>query len=183
MNIGIFSMDPGGSTGLAWAVVAPDLRLAADAMKNRMKAGSTTITGEPMEQAKPIWKLWEEFKRECVVKGLLPPENVHIVSEEFVLSPMGAASGRNATMPERVMWAFEGYRTGRHDTYRKTKHFSPLVLQRSGAANRYNSQKMLKPVDAWIRGREHERSALAHMYLYTTVLVTQATANRALRRR
>jgi hypothetical protein len=178
VRVGILTMDPGVSTGVAWAVINTSARLAADAMRDRKQDGSTTIVGTPIEQAKLLWNYWEGFKGECV-RASIP---AHLVSEEFVLSPMSSASGRDATMPERVMWAFEGYRTGRHDTHRRQRHFAPLVLQRSGAASRYNSQDMLKPVGAWVKGREHERSALAHMYLYATVLVTQATANRALRR-
>jgi hypothetical protein len=175
-EVGILSIDPGVSTGIAWAIVDTDAKLAADVMRERELHGSATITGTPMEQALLLWNYWVGFKEDTD----LPTERVHLVSEEFVLSPMSSASGRDATMPERVMWAFEGYRRGKT---RRGVYVQPLVLQRSGAASRYNSQDMLKPVGAWVKGREHERSALAHMYLYTSVLITQATANRALRLR
>lgn len=166
MRVGLFCLDPGVSTGIAWAVVDTNSNLAADAMRTRKRTGSTTIQGTPMQQAMKIHDLWESYLAGCV-KESIP---CHLISEEFVLSPMSSASGRDATMPERVMWAFEGYRHGKH-SLRRSRHLAKLVLQRSGAASRYNSQAMLKPVAAWIRGKEHERSAFAHMYLYTASLL------------
>lgn len=169
-NIGVMCIDPGRSTGLAWAVIDPTSRLASDAIKNRLNSGSTTITGTPMEQARLLFNYWYGFKGDCVFTGLLPAENVHLVAEDFALTPM-ATPGKDTTAPERVIWAFEGYRSGRHDTYRKTKHFSEIHWQMPAAAHRYKTQAMLKPVDAWIRGREHERSAFSHMYLYAATLL------------
>lgn len=171
MMVGIFTIDPGGSTGLAWSILNPRSRLAADAMRDRIKSGSATVTGTPVEQARAIWGFWSVFFNECVVVGRMEPQSVFLVAEDFVLRAGAVAGGKDGTAPERILYAFEGYRQGRYDTYRKRKYIAPLLLQQAGAAHRFKNQRMLKPVNAWIRGREHERSAFSHMYLAISTIM------------
>jgi hypothetical protein len=170
MNIGVFAIDPGQSTGIAWGVIDPTQRLAADCMRLILHKGSATITGDPMQQARLIWSYWLGFKTQCVTVSLLSADHVHLVMEDFRLVP-NATPGKDTTAPERVAWAFEGYRSGRNDTYRRHKHFSEVQWQEPAAAARYKTQEMLKPVDCWVRGRQHERSAFSHMYLYAAKLL------------
>jgi hypothetical protein len=182
VNVGIFAIDPGIHTGLAWGIINPHARLAADAMRERIKSNSITIVGEPLGQAREIWRIWEAFFKECVVVGCMDPEYVNLVSEDFVLRPGPHAGGKDGTAPERIIFAFDGYRNGRYDTYRKNRYLAPIYWQQPSAASRYNSQKMLKPVGAWVVGREHERSAMAHMYLRTATIMSGSLYTRPRRR-
>jgi hypothetical protein len=170
MNVGIFAIDPGEYTGLAWVIVNPHERLAADVLKNSLRKGSITIQGDPMEQARKIWNLWSKFKTEAVSVSLLPADNIYLVCEDFRLVP-NATPGKRTTAPERVAWAFEGYRNGRHDTYRQLRHFSNVIWQDPGAAHRFNDRNLLGPAGCWISGKQHERSAFAHVYLYIARLL------------
>jgi hypothetical protein len=178
---GIFAVDPGGSTGIAWALVDDGARTAVEAMQKRTQRGSTTVTGAPIEQAREIWKLWFAFKRQMVHVGLLDPDNVELIFEDFVLRAGPHAGGRDGTAPERVAYAFEGYRWGRHDTSRRQKHLTEITWQNPSAAARFRKRQLLTEADAWIVGREHERSALSHMLLRVNVLLDQASRRRRAR--
>lgn len=169
--IGIFAIDPGGHTGVVWGIVDERAPSAAEAARNRLQGGSATIIGEPMEQARAIWELWERFKRVCVVKGCMDPDKVELVSEDFVLRGGQHAGGKDGTAPERIIWAFEGYRWGRYDTYRKIKHIAPIIWQLPGA--RQQKRAILENAGLWFRGREHERSAGGHFLLRVMTVMSQ----------
>jgi hypothetical protein len=171
-------MDPGESTGVAWGIVDERADTALHAVRDRLRAGSTTVTGEPPEQVHALYKLWTDFKLDCVARAQLEKEWVDLVIEDFVLFP-GEKPGRSTTAPERIAWGFEGYRMGRYDSYRRTKHYTTPVWQKSGTAHRWKNREMLEQADAWIRGRDHERSAFAHMILRTNILMSQMTHPRA----
>lgn len=165
--IGIFTCDPGGSSGLAWAVVDETKDTAVEAVAARLHGGSATVTGEPLEQAREIWTQWSIFKDNCVAVWLLKPEQVELVLEDFILYGGSHAGGRDGTAPERMAYAFLGYRQGRFDTYRKERHLTPVTWQMSGAAARYKKRTLLLKANAWTPGKagDHVNSAHAHMLL------------------
>src|SRR5262245_56575712 len=152
----IFCIDPGESTGIAWGIVDEHAPSALEAVHDRLFAGSATIVGAPDDQIRPLYDLWAQFKREAVYNHFLAPERIDLVIEDFVLYP-GEKPGRSTTAPERVAWGFEGYRRGRYDTYRKTKHYTEAIWQKSGAAHRFKQRAILTKADAWIVGKDHER--------------------------
>lgn len=150
---GIFTVDPGLSTGVAWAILDNSHGTVAKAMSSRASRGSTTIAGEDeIEQANHIIALWDSFV--IAAKGT----KVDCVGEDYVISP-GHAPGRGALIAVRVLWAFEGLRHGRDPSSSK------IILQLPSAAMRSNTREILTPWDAWVKGRDHERSAHAHMGL------------------
>lgn len=168
---GLFCVDPGGSTGVAWGIVDERSPTAAEAVRNRIQDGSATIQGEPMEQARELWRMWVHFKSRCVNEGLMDPDTVELVFEDFVLYGGQHAGGRDGTYPLCVIWAFEGYRWGRFDTYRKSKHIAPIIFQKSSQAATYKTRPRLENAGVWVKGREHERSAFSHMILRVSRLM------------
>lgn len=168
MNIGVFAMDPGGSTGLAWGVYDWKAK-PHEAVAHRMVAGSTTVVGDEYQQIAEIVKTWRVFFKECVKRGL-PPENVFFVAEDWV--PWGGGgAGKEGSMPERVLWGVIGYRMGQVAEYKRTHKTTPMMappitLQLAGQANTKSSGKELRTADAWIVGKEHERSAWKHTILF-----------------
>ncbi|HKV43852.1 MAG TPA: hypothetical protein VJT32_04145 [bacterium] len=169
---GILCIDPGGSTGVAWGIVDERAPSAIEAVRDRLHSGSTTVTGEPRDQIHALYRLWTDFKLDCVNRRLLDKEWVDLVIEDYVLAPGVQKPGRDTTAPERIAWGFEGYRLGRFESYRKTKHYTEPVWQMPGAAKRFAERDILEQADCWIRGRDHERSAFAHMLLRTNVLMS-----------
>jgi hypothetical protein len=157
---GILAIDPGNSTGVAWGIFDETAQTVADAMRQRLDSASTTVSGDELTQAQEIFRLWALFKERCVNYRLLDPSNVELVIEEFNLIPGLHAGGADGISPARIGWAFEGYRLGRANKYHRKKHVSKAIWQ-PASAMRY--KKQLRSWDAWVRGKDHERSAYCHI--------------------
>jgi len=168
----VFCVDPGESTGVAWGILDETAYTSLEAVRERQLSASVTLTGPEAEQIRELYHLWTGFKRMAVNIGRLDPTSVDLVIEDFVLFP-GEKPGRSTTAPERVAWGFEGYRMAMRDSYRRSlpKHYSKIIWQKSGAAHRFKGREILKKADAWVVGKEHERSAFSHMILRTNVLM------------
>lgn len=156
---GIFAIDPGISTGAAWAIFNNEAPLAKDAFKAMKNSGSTTIKGDELSQAIALFDLWQGFKQICV-RQFMEPSWVDLVVEDFILLPGAHAGGKDGIAPARVAWAFEGYRQGRADRWRTQKHHTTAIWQ-PPSAMKYEAQ--LKEWGVWVRGRQHERSAWCHV--------------------
>lgn len=171
---GLFCIDPGQSTGIAWGIVDDKTRVktAIETVRTRLHSGSTTITGTEPEQIRELYSFWTQFKKGCVQKYQLDPTWIDLVVEDFVLFP-GEKPGKSTTVSERISWGFEGYRLACLDNYRKSwpKHYTPITWQKSGAASRFSKRDILTKASAWVVGKDHERSAYAHMILRTNVLL------------
>ena len=62
MNIGIFAVDPGGKTGVAWGIFDPGApRGVRESLRNKLRAGSDTIQGDERHQISQIANSWMEF--------------------------------------------------------------------------------------------------------------------------
>lgn len=157
---GIFAIDPGINTGVAWCVVDEKSATVKVALQNKVNAHSTTIDGDPYEQMRELFRLWETFKTECVVHGGLEPGDVELVIEQFIMFPGQHAAGTEGSACERIGWAFEGYRVGRAVKYKGSKHVTVAVFQ---PPNAMRNKRHLKAWDCWVPGREHERSAWCHV--------------------
>jgi hypothetical protein len=170
-NRGIFALDPGGSSGLAWGIfdVSPNTPVAESLKKGQHK-GSTTIEGEEHDQIEAIFEVWARFYATCVHVGCLDPTEVEFVSEDFVQRP-GSSGGKEGNSPIRVMWGVEGYRMGRAAEFKGRKksksrvHAPRMILQMPGDASSFGTSARLKEWDCWVVGREHERSAWKHIGL------------------
>jgi hypothetical protein len=174
---GLFCVDPGVHTGVAWAVVDIDKDTAAEAMRQRQYTRSSTLEGDPVDQAQQLFGEWWRFTCTCLAAGL-GPDDIELIMEDFVLRAGPHAGGKDGTAPERIAWAFEGYRAGRHDTHRKLKSLHPTIWQQPGAAATFKSRPRLTKAGCWIVGAEHERSAFSHMMLRVNTLMDQNTRRR-----
>lgn len=169
---GLFCVDPGAHTGLAWSIIDETKKTASEAMRARLYSGSDTIEGKEPYQIRTLYDRWITFKRYCVTRALLDPEQVEIIFEDFVLRGGQHAGGKDGTIPERISWGFEGYRMSRFDTWRKgSRSYTPIIWQQPSAASTYKTRSRLTNCDAWIKGREHERSAMSHMILRVNTLL------------
>jgi len=184
MNIGVFGCDPGGHTGIAWGVFNPHAKGgAAEALKSKMCDGSTTIDGDARSQIRQIVKLWQGFYRECVFVKQLPPENVWFVMEDFIYKPGTIYGGESSEISTQIIWGVEGYRMGTKDEWSKHKrgafatHMPDMILQTAGEAKGYCTNDRMKEFGIWVRGREHERSAWAHIATFVARYIKQHGTN------
>lgn len=166
MNIGVFAVDPGGSTGVAWGIFDPNPPIE-EVLKERMLAGSATISGDVRQQIREIATLWQAFYRSCVRSALLPPDHVWFVCEDYIYTVGNTYGGEPAAISTSLIWGIEGYRMGRADEWREHKRgtlvMPTMVLQTAGQAKGFATNTRLKEWDVWVVGREHERSAWQHV--------------------
>jgi hypothetical protein len=175
--IALFCVDPGNHTGVAWSYV-PLVSSIKGALLGKLAAGSTTLVGPEPDQARELFKLWEAFKSRANAHGI-PLDRIELIIERFTLRGGQHAGGRDGTSPERIAWAFEGYRLGRYDTYRRSKHYTPIVWQEPGQALTLGTRPRLESWDCWVKGREHERTAYCHMALRVANLLRVRASARA----
>jgi hypothetical protein len=180
MNIGIFAVDPGGKTGVAWGIFDPGApRGVRESLRNKLRAGSDTIQGDERHQISQIANSWMEFYNLCVRQGQLPPQNVWLVVENFIYT--GASySGKSAAISTSLIWGLEGYRMGRRDEWLKHKrgksYFPQMYLQLAADAHQFGTDELLKDTGLWIPGREHERSAWRHVATFLNRYMIQKRA-------
>jgi hypothetical protein len=157
---GIFCVDPGGTTGVAWGVFDDRAESVATAMLERQDSGSETIHHGRVEgssqdiqdiirnQTADIWELWERFWTDT--RDL---ENVDFVVEHFVLtnSPHGHKAGVEGIFPAFMVGAIIEMLPVQ------------IILQTASQGMRYHTRKFHTMYGTWITGREHEREAWAHV--------------------
>lgn len=151
LEVGIFAVDPGGSTGVAWGVFNLRQPLVKDAMRYRKDSDSATITGTEQQQIPLIADMWYNFNER---EG-----RNELVIEDFVLRPGIHKPGKEGISPVRYGWGLAGYLWGLNDEIGNPK----IVWQSPSKGMRYNERQMLENWHAWIVGREHERAAFAHV--------------------
>src|SRR5215831_8075482 len=180
MNIGIFGCDPGGSTGCAWGIFNPLANGgAAESLRDKQHAGSTTVTGDARAQIRAIVKLWHVFYNDCVRVRCLPPTHVWFVMEDFIYKPGTVYGGDSSEISTAIIWGVEGYRMGQRDEWDKLKrgnkeiHIPDMILQTAGEAKSYATNERMKEFGVWVRGREHERSAWAHVATFLARYIKQ----------
>lgn len=159
---GAFVLDPGGSSGLAWAVLR-DEGTIAERLLSREKAGTDTISDPSwMAQAREISRRWIDFRAACHRQGIA----AYFVCEDFILTRL-KSSDRVGLYPIWVAAAVVGYRNGLADAY-ELGGFGPaapieVFWQSPSQAKTYATDDRLRRWDLWIKGREHERDACRHL--------------------
>jgi hypothetical protein len=181
MNIAIFSCDPGGHTGLAWGLYPPyKSRSFEDCLAAGIHTGSTTIGGSAREQIPAIVGQWQEFYHNAVEVALLPPTRVYLVMEDYVYRQDVRYSGEDSKISISVIWGVEGYRMGQRDEWLKSNRkpgprskangvqvfMPPMILQTATEAKTYATNARMREWGVWIKGRDHEQSAMAHLVTF-----------------
>lgn len=167
MNIGVFAIDPGGATGLAWAVLDPAVEIG-ESLRGRMNAGSTTVEGDAREQIREITSIWQSFYRSTAKEACLPPENIWLCCEDFIYHSKGQYGGEDSAISTALIWGVEGYRMGQADEWssrrgRRRLVMRDMILQTAGQAKGFANDIRLREWDLWVVGRDHERSAFRHL--------------------
>jgi hypothetical protein len=182
MNIAIYGCDPGGSTGLAWGIFSPNTDIATS-LSNKLHTGSCTVTGPVREQIREITAIWQSFYRLCVEDSRLPPENVYFVMEDFVYTSANVYGGDEAKISTAIIWGIEGYRMGRLDAFLEDHVgvpnveaiMPPMILQTAADAKSFATSLRMREWGIWVRGRDHERSAWAHVATCLQRFIRQAS--------
>lgn len=157
------AVDPGGSSGVAWGMFDSKVDVPT-AIRTRWNSGSTTITGGERHQIRQLCQLWRDFKRASVDIGLLPPENVEWVHENFI--PLRSLDEESIS-PIRISWGCVGHQMGEYEEWERhalgPAHMTEIRFQSPSEASQAASGKDLREWGWWVVGREHERSAVKHV--------------------
>lgn len=161
-SVAIFSIDPGGKTGVATAVV--DLRqitVAKCLRRARAKGNLETwnIGGSFVEQA---WKLARgimDFTFEVhVERALVEDSNIFVVIEDFHIREMAADLS-----PVRITAGLETLFYSRNGQNMLDKHEGYYTKQSSSEAKGFCNDKMLENYGLLKGKSPHERDALRHL--------------------
>lgn len=171
---GIFAVDPGGATGVAMGVFNTAARTVDQAFEQMVNPQSLTLEGGELQQSLEIVRQYQLFKRQCVNEGLLPPDAVELVMEDFQLRP-GRHAGNEGLSPHAIIWCVTGMRHGMAKGFEmgrnKKAHLGSLILQQPSDAKGYATGKRLRDWGVWVKGKEHERSAWQHIALRLNTLL------------
>ena len=166
MNVGVFAIDPGGATGLAWGIFDTSHPLLGQVIEEREFSASHTVEGSYEEQTHVICRLWREFFKDCTNGHHLDPEEeVQMACEDF--TPRGAIRGESMAISLKLIGAITGYRMGTIAEWERNNNgpaWMPVMhMQTAGEAAQLMPDKRLKEVGWWSVGKEHERSAYRHL--------------------
>lgn len=181
-KVGLFSVDPGGASGLAWGIFDPYAKTFQKVLDSQEESGSDTTTGEWYDQIPEIGWRWRQFFEMCVFEAGLPVDRVELVMEDFIMIPGSHVGGIDDTLSARIIGGLVGYRMGALGEWERwgggPVAMSNLVLQGANQASTFATGTRLKEWGIWVKGREHERSAWKHIALRLNKIHTQALARR-----
>ena len=173
---GIFAVDGGNATGLAWGIFEERSATLAEAVESAQYTGSTTlnrkvrragktvIDGDHLsdeEQVKVIYVNWMAFKQICFRNKVFTTE---MVIEDFILLPGAHAGGKDGVASARIGWGIRGYLLGRKD-------HSEVIWQPPSAMGKYKDDK-LRELGVWRPGREHENACWKHVLARVNGILT-----------
>ena len=151
----LFCVDPGGSSGVAWAVVDIDAPTVREAMVTRQFSGSVTVDGR--DELIHINKIVSHFAQWVKLIDIGTADeiaHVDLCIEDW--QPHGARS-KEGSSPARIGWGLVGWLHG----LGWGSDINVVWIQPS--AQRHATQARLRPMEAWIVGKGHERAAHALM--------------------
>jgi hypothetical protein len=177
----IFAVDPGGSTGLAWATFHKEAQTVKEAIETKLAPGQLTIEDSDRNQVTMICRRWRTLYKTWVMGMGIPPHDCYMVIESFVLgpkTPSGKAPLRAVNIGQGVYY----YRLGSaHEHERWNCGEVPPVFvywQTPAQASSFARAERLKDWGVWVRGHQHERSAWKHVALRVALIQQSSRASR-----
>lgn len=150
-NIGLFAIDAGGSTGLAWGVV-PKGAHPADVDKRTIKTATVRDKSEVV-QVRSITRMFNTWVKEVNHRV----DGIEIIIEDFVLRPGPHAGGKEGTSSIRIAWGITGFLMGQQQFPGYPIWQTPSEVLGTVTKDR------LKEWGLWVVGQEHERDAMSHL--------------------
>lgn len=158
-RLAVMAFDPGGTTGVAWGVMQVRDTLAATLQGAEL--ASCDLTGEYQQQARKLYDLWTTLNFGWTVERQIPADNVHCVSEGFILRKFGS-SDKKGLYPVWISAMFEGLVDGDGVAVR---YQEPATKSRSTSAR-------MKRWGCWEVGvSDHRKDAMRHLAFRVNKLI------------
>lgn len=167
----VMAVDPGGTTGLASALLnAERARTTRALMKRAVRKGALEVEqigsagdpgphGGPAHQAAQVYKRWLAFQSRAHAAGV-PFGAIFLVIEEFALRQRSADLA-----PVAVTNALLAYLRGEGGTWAGIVRPDLLYFQQPSEAMTYATNDRLKAWGIWTVAQEHGRDATRHLAL------------------
>lgn len=171
---GIFAVDPGGMTGVAWGVFDLALGTVADVLREPLECGSLDVGGrnrsekghssaahaDEVEQAITLTSLWYEFVKVC--EGYNSPVCAcpyDLVMEDWQPRLPLRSGERVVFFPVRIPALFVGMLIGGASGV----DWPDVVWQQPGQVKAFATDARLRRWGRWVRGSDHQRDAWRHI--------------------
>lgn len=158
----IMSVDPGGTTGLATALVDLKQPTVASCVRRAWRKGNLrtwTCTGDHIEQAWYICRYYTNWIFNIhIEQSLVQAHHDSFVIESFQLRQMGADMS-----PVRIKAGIEVLLAGAYGVDSDFAREGFYVEQSASSAKAFVTDDMLKRWDMWRNKTPHERDALRHL--------------------
>jgi len=166
VKLGIFAVDGGNATGLAWGIYDLHAKSVPEALSSREESGSVTTNRKikrggktvveggqisDLDQIITIFMIFKEFRKLCEAHGA----PCDLVVEDFILLPGSHAGGKDGVASVRIAWGLQGLVAGRMP---KQEIVWQTPSQQGGVEDEY-----LRRHGVWIPGRDHERTCVKHI--------------------
>ena len=158
----VMAVDPGGTTGVYAGWVDLKLTRRDTLTKGKLRERAVEVTGDYLEQAKELGKIFIAFSYACNEANIGVP-NRHLAVEDFVLRrrQQGGATGNLTSI--WVAAAFASYISGLPN--------SEVTWQQPSSAKALATDERLRDWGLWIKGSPHKRDAARHFALKVDSLI------------
>lgn len=173
-RVAIMTVDPGGTTGVAWGLYDVEGESVGDILSGGLMTGCGQVTGSEEWQASHICELWRDFEMFARIKHDC---NEHVlVFEDFVLRVGSGSSDRVGLAPVRITSLVYGMLLARHVgtvaplgeggwELSRAADMIPWKLQQVSAAKSFATKDRLTRWGLWKPGMQHARDAWRHVAL------------------
>ena len=163
-RIGVFAIDPGGTTGCAWGVFTWKGTVGKTVAEGPL-LGSAQVSGsDELQHASEVLALLRQFSALCSRAGV---RRVEVVIEDFVLRPQIATKGREMLSPVRITALLEGLYCGLNE-----KRLEYTLQGPSEAKGFATNERLAKWGVQTHGGGRHAKDAWRHIAVYLAKLTT-----------
>lgn len=164
-RIGVFAVDPGGTTGVAWGVFSWKGTVGKTLAGGELLGSAQITDADELSHTSEILAALEDFRVLCRRAGV---RRVEVVIEDFVLRPQIATKGREMLSPVRITAMIEAGHLG---LYRKRLEYT---LQGPAEAKGFATNERLKKWGVQTHGGgRHAKDAWRHIAVYLAKLTTK----------
>ena len=157
-KVGIFAVDPGTTTGVAYNDTPLVTGLPPkDAFAQAGLTVEQVDCNDEREGTSEIVGLWEVLTQGWKIQGV-QQQHMFFVIEDFILRPGPHSSARSGLSPVRMTARIQG----QLDRARQPVY----IFQTPADAKATWTNERLRRADLWTKGMEHGRDATRHMALF-----------------
>lgn len=149
-QVGVFAFDPGGTTGVGWALM--DVKDTVAKTLRYADIQTVEVTGDWKEQARKLRDLWLAVSHEWKERGLAG-QHTYLIREDFNLYKF-RSSDKKGVYPIWISAMLEGL-LDLTDV--------DIIAQQVVQAKRFATNARLKRWGVYVPGSEHKRDAVRHI--------------------